>query len=274
MPQYVANSMELGSEAEERLASAAAEHRINVVVGFSERSGASLYIAQLILDSDGRRVAARRKLKPTHVERSVFGEGDGSDLAVHDTEVGRLGALSCFEHLQPLSKYAMFSQHEQVHAASWPSFASPPEAYQLGPELNDAASQIYAGEGGCFVVAATTPVTQEIIDLLCQSDEQRGLILPGGGRSMIFGPDGSRLADYLDPGEEGILYAELDLGLITLAKALVDPVGHYARPDVTQLAFNPEPRRPVERLDENATEEPPAGQGPISDEVEALGESG
>ena len=31
-----------------------------------------------------------RKLKPTHVERSVWGEGDGSDLKVFDTPSARL----------------------------------------------------------------------------------------------------------------------------------------------------------------------------------------
>ncbi|WP_205699454.1 carbon-nitrogen hydrolase family protein [Conexibacter sp. SYSU D00693] len=246
VPAYVANSMELDSEAEARIAAAAAQHDINVVLGFSERSGGSLYIAQLILDAEGRRVAARRKLKPTHVERTVFGEGDGSHLAVHDVAgVGRLGALACWEHFQPLTKFAMYSQDEQVHAASWPSFASPPEVNQLGPDLNDAANQVYAAEGGCFVVAATTPVTPEIVDLLCESPEQRRLVLPGGGRSMVFGPDGSRLAAYLAPDEEGLVLAEVDLGLIPLAKALADPAGHYARPDVTRLLFNREPAPPV-----------------------------
>lgn len=63
----------------------------------------------MIIDNKGKIVDTRRKIKPTHVERSVFGEGDGSDLAVHDLEIGRLGALNCWEHLQPLTKYAMYS---------------------------------------------------------------------------------------------------------------------------------------------------------------------
>ena len=37
--------------------------------------------------------------------------------------IGRLGALCCWEHLQPLSKYAMYAQNEQVHVAAWPSFS-------------------------------------------------------------------------------------------------------------------------------------------------------
>ncbi|MFE2416350.1 nitrilase-related carbon-nitrogen hydrolase [Streptomyces hokutonensis] len=68
---------------------------------------------QAVISADGKLVGARRKLKPTHVERTMFGEGDGSDLVVHDTELGRVGALCCWEHLRPLTKYAMFSQHER-----------------------------------------------------------------------------------------------------------------------------------------------------------------
>lgn len=122
--RYVENSLVIGSEQFERLKLAAAKNRIHVVLGFSERSNGTLYIAQAIIDDNGKVVATRRKLKPTHAERTVYGEGDGSDLAVHETSLGRLGALCCAEHIQPLSKFAMFSQHEQVHVAAWPSFRS------------------------------------------------------------------------------------------------------------------------------------------------------
>ena len=40
-----------------------------------------------------------RRASPTLVERTVFGEGDGRSLGVHDSAVGRLGALACWEHL-------------------------------------------------------------------------------------------------------------------------------------------------------------------------------
>ena len=65
----------------------------------SERQAGSLYIAQWIIYENGETVAQRRKLKPTHVERTVFGEGDGSDLSVWETSLGRIGALCCWEHL-------------------------------------------------------------------------------------------------------------------------------------------------------------------------------
>ena len=132
-----------------------------VVMGHSEKHGGSLYMGQWIIGPDGETIAQRRKLKPTHVERTVFGEGDGSDLAVHDTPLGRVGALCCWEHLQPLSKYAMYAQNEQVHIAAWPSFSLyRGGAYALGPEVNNAASRIYAVEGQCFVLAPCATVVQ------------------------------------------------------------------------------------------------------------------
>ena len=82
-------------------------------------------MGQWLIGPDGETIAKRRKLRPTHAERTVFGEGDGSDLAVHDrADVGRLGALCCWEHLQPLSKYAMYAQNEQVHVGAWPASRS------------------------------------------------------------------------------------------------------------------------------------------------------
>ena len=61
-------------------------------------------MGQALIDDQGNTVQVRRKLKPTHVERTVFGEGDGSHLSVCETTLGNIGSLCCWEHLQPLSK--------------------------------------------------------------------------------------------------------------------------------------------------------------------------
>jgi aliphatic nitrilase len=247
--RYHENSIAVDGAEMQRICEAARRASLFVVLGTSTRDHGSLYIGQSLIDASGRVVAHRRKLKPTHVERTVFGEGDGSDLAVHDSAIGRVGALCCWEHLQPLTKYAMYAQHEQIHAASWPGFALyGGMAYALGAELNDAVSQVYAAEGQCFVIAATAIVDQRARDMLCDTDERRQLLPLGGGRSMIFAPDGRRLADYLAPDEEGLLIADLDLRAIAVAKAAADPVGHYARRDVTRLLLNPASTRCVETL--------------------------
>jgi len=243
---YFHNSLAIDSPQAQRIRDAAARHGVHVALGYSERAGGSLYMGQMLIDRDGAIVAARRKLKPTHVERVVFGEGDGSDLAVHETDIGRVGLLCCWEHLQPLTKYAMYAQDEQVHVGAWPSFSLYPMATALGPEVNTAVSRVYAVEGGCFVLAPSMPVTQELVDRLCGDDEERrALLLTGGGATTIFGPDGSTLAAAA-PDEETILYADIDLAMIALAKAAADPAGHYARADVTRLLLDRRPRRPVE----------------------------
>ena len=105
--RYHDNSLVYGAPQADRLAQAAKDNNIMVVMGLSEKSGGSLYMGLWIIDADGHTVAARRQLKPTHVERTIYGEGDGSDLSVYDTAVGRVGALCCWKHLQPLSKYGL-----------------------------------------------------------------------------------------------------------------------------------------------------------------------
>lgn len=268
--RYVDNSLHYDSPAAEQLREAARRHRIYVVMGLSERSGSTLYIGQWIIGPDGKDVARRRKLKPTHVERTVFGEGDGSDLTVHDLDIGRLGALCCWEHLQPLSKYAMYAQNEQIHVAAWPSFSIyDPFAFALGAEVNNAASRIYAVEGSCFVIAPCATVSEEMIALLCDSPDKHQLLHAGGGHAVIYGPDGAPLCDKLAQDQEGLLIADLDFSAISVAKSVADPAGHYSRPDVTRLLLNRRKASPVEyfampldQADSPASDMPPPAVAP------------
>lgn len=240
--RYFDNSLVVGSDEFKRLENAARSLRIWLSVGYSERAGGSLYIAQALIDDEGRTQTTRRKLRPTHVERTMFGDGDGSDLTVTKTVIGNIGMLNCWEHLQPLTKYALFSQHEQIHIGAWPSFSIyPGAATALGPEVNTAASRVYAAEGQCFVLAPCAVVSPEMHVALCTDDLQRQLLKPGGGYARIYGPDGGELGKALEPDQEGLVLADIDLGTISLAKHAADPVGHYARPDVTRLLLNRSP---------------------------------
>jgi nitrilase len=233
---YAASSLEVGSPQWQRIEAAARDIGITIAFGFSERDGGSLYIAQAVIDDTGTTVATRRKLKPTHVERTQFGEGDGSDIAVVDTALGRVGSLSCWEHLQPLTKYAMFAQDEQLHVAAWPSFSIfEGAAFALGPEVNNGASRQYAVEGQTFVLAPCGLIGAAAQELFADTELKQQLLKRGGGYARIYGPDGRDLASGLPPAEEGILYADLDYAAILAAKNAADPVGHYSRPDVFTL---------------------------------------
>jgi nitrilase len=64
--RYSDNSLVVGSGEFDRLAAAAKEFGMYLSVGYSERAGGSLYIAQALFDDQGRVLKTRRKLKPTH----------------------------------------------------------------------------------------------------------------------------------------------------------------------------------------------------------------
>ncbi|MEM8926328.1 MAG: carbon-nitrogen hydrolase family protein [Actinomycetota bacterium] len=267
VPQYYENSPTADGPQIKRVATAAGQLGIAVSLGYSERDGGSLYMAQVVCGPSGDVVRSRRKLKPTHVERSVFGQGDGSDLAVDEFDYGRLGGLCCWEHLQPLSKYAMYAQNEDIHCAAWPSFSLyKGAANALGAEVNNAASLMYAVEGGCFVIAPCAVIGEAGFELFCGTPAKDQMLQKGGGFARIYGPDGSMLAEPLDEHTEGLLYADCDPALQAIAKSVADPAGHYSRPDVTRLLFNPNAVAPTVSVE--ATEPTANGTVPEPESVE------
>lgn len=241
--ELYANSVEIPSPTTDRLCQAAKEAGMYVVMGMDERGGSSLYCTQLFIDPDGQIMGRHRKLKPTHVERSVWGEGDGSDLKVFDTPLGKLGGLNCWEHMQPLTRYAMYSLGQQIHVASWPAFSLYRKyAYGLGEVTNIGATRQYALEGSCFALAAVSVISQEMVDRLADTPERADLIEVGGGASQIIGPDGATIAGPPREDEEALVTAEIDLTQIAYAKNFADPVGHYSRPDILRLVMNRSPQ--------------------------------
>ncbi|KAI7767216.1 hypothetical protein LZL87_009618 [Fusarium oxysporum] len=187
--KYTKNSLNIDSSEMQDIKCCAAESNIIVCLGFSERSGDSLYIAQCIIDSDGEVLMTRRKLKPFHIERTIFGDGHGPSLDnVALTSVGRVGQLSCGEHFNPLINFNTYSQGEQIHCAAWPCVpvhSGGPEPYSMSDE----------GPSIDMMGTKQAPVFN----------------VPGGGNARIFAPDGRQLTSELPATEEGMVVADLDL---------------------------------------------------------------
>ena len=216
----------------EAVAAMAKRHAIVVVLGVNERDHGTLYNAQLIFDADGRLILKRRKITPTFHERMIWGQGDGSGLKVVDTVVGRIGALACWEHYNPLARYALMAQHEEIHVAQFPgSMVGPIFAEQM-----EATIRHHALESGCFVVNATGWLTEEQIAKISPEEKFRKA-LRGGCMTAIVSPEGSHLVPPLTQGE-GILIADLDMALIVKRKRMMDSVGHYARPELLHLVLD------------------------------------
>ena len=224
----------------EAVASTAKRHGIVVVLGVNERDHGSLYNAQLVFDADGSLALKRRKITPTFHERMIWGQGDGSGLKVVDTAVGRVGALACWEHYNPLARYSLMAQHEEIHIAQFPgSMVGPIFADQIEVTIRH-----HALESGCFVVNATGWLSEEQIAKI-SPDEKLRKALRGGCMTAIVSPEGAHVVPPLTQGE-GMLVADLDMGLIVKRKRMMDSVGHYARPELLHLVLDDRPARPMQ----------------------------
>ncbi len=121
------------------------------MLGINERDHGTIYNTQLLFDADGSLILKRRKITPTFHERMIWGQGDASGLKVVESAVGRIGALACWEHYNPLARYALMAQHEEIHLAQFPgSLVGPIFADQMEVTIRH-----HALESGCFVINST-----------------------------------------------------------------------------------------------------------------------
>lgn len=221
------------------VSAAAREHGIVVALGVNERDHGSIYNAQLIFDAEGSLLLKRRKITPTFHERMVWGQGDGSGLKVVDTAVGRIGALACWEHYNPLARYALMAQHEQIHVSQFPGSM----VGQIFADQMEVTIRHHALESGCFVVNATGWLTDDQIAQITP-DAKLQKALRGGCCTAIVSPEGVILGNKVGEGE-GMAIADLDFSLITKRKRMMDSVGHYARPELLRLVIDGEIKTPT-----------------------------
>jgi nitrilase len=188
-----------------------------------------MYNTVIYFDDHGTLLGKHRKLVPTMSERLVWSPGDGSTLQTFETGLGKLGGLTCWENYMPLARFALYAWGTQIYAApTWDS----------SPGWLESMNHI-AFEGGCFVIGCCQVVhADDVPDKYAFKQtllEARGEWLNAGNsvitspRKVLAGPVANR---------KEILYADLDLSLLSITKGMLDTAGHYARPDVFDLTVN------------------------------------
>jgi nitrilase len=103
-----------------------------VSLGFTEGTTVSvgcLWNSNVLIGADGSVLNHHRKLVPTWYEKLIWAGGDGRGLRVASTELGWIGMLICGENTNPLARFALMAEGEQVHVASYPPVwpTRPPE---------------------------------------------------------------------------------------------------------------------------------------------------
>lgn len=232
---YLANSAEIPSPTTDRLCGAAKRAGIDVVIGMVERdvnSQGTVYCTLLFISRDGTILGRHRKLKPTHRERTIWGEGDATGLMVYPRPYGRISGLNCWEHNMVLPGYVLMSQGTQVHVAAWPG-AEPKAPAPPNPVWSRQLllSRAFASQAAAYVILVGGLNSPDAVP-----DDYKELAARYRGDSYIIDPRGEVIAG---PAEgETILMAEGSTEQILAAKSAFDIAGHYARPDIFQLRVN------------------------------------
>ena len=221
--RYHDSSLDLNAQAFLDLANIVKKNGIYCCIGVIERvRSGTLYCTILYFDPEGKCIGKHRKIKPTAAERIVWGEGDGSDLLIYDTPLGKIGGLICWENYMPQARMRLYDQEIEIYVAPT---ADHRDSWQH-------TIRHIAMEGRCFVLSCNQFVTREDypLDLPGEAVEKLPDILSRGG-STIIDPLGNLLVDPLWD-VEGIIYANLSSDLLIQSKMDFDVKGHYARKDL------------------------------------------
>jgi len=163
---FTDQSILVPSEASEEIGRAAREANIYVAIGCNEMDPRpevnTIYNSLLLFGRDGSLLGRHRKLMPTFTERLFWGHGDASDIAVFDTDIGRIGMLICGENLMTPVRAAIASMGEDIHIAVFPGAF----ALHTGPRLEEwnnsgdfwghFVTRAHSIEAGCFTACACT----------------------------------------------------------------------------------------------------------------------
>ena len=230
--QLARESVEIPGPAADRLGEIARDHEVWLVTGVNERDPerpGTLYNTLLYHAPDGRLAVHHRKLVPTNHERLIWGQGDGGGLRAHETPLGRIGGLICWENYMPLARFALYESGVEIYIAPT---ADDGDAWQATLVHIARESRAFVVSPCHFQRAGSYPSDFPL------RDELAGMDVLGRGGSAILAPDGSYLAGPAY-GEEAILYADLDPRRLDEERQRFDAAGHYHRPDVLELKVRP-----------------------------------
>ncbi|MEJ9210606.1 carbon-nitrogen hydrolase family protein [Bacillus smithii] len=253
------HSIAIPSEDTEIIGKACRDAGVYCVMGVNElddQAGSrTLYNTQILFGPDGSILGRHRKLMPTYTERTYWGRGDGSDLNVYQTDIGRIGSLICWEHHTILVRAAQMLMGEEFHIANWPgtwSFGHKKENGERHAQVLEGATdksgstgdslfaaREYAFESGSFVISVAgllrkqdfEPEFKQFID----SPFMNFSWAVGG--AAIINPFGEFIAGPVY-NDDTIVYADCHANEIKAAKVVFDGLGHYSRPDAVQILLH------------------------------------
>ena len=237
----------------ERIADAARRAGIVVSLGFNEGTADSvgcLWNSNVLIGEDGAILNHHRKLVPTFWEKLTWANGDGAGLRVCDTRLGRLGVLICGENTNPLARFTLMAQGEQVHVSTYPPVWPTRDPRGGGNYDLAAAIRIRAGghafEAKAFNIVASGFMDAAMREELATLGPEAARVLDESPRavSMVIGPTGEPVSERLSD-REGLLYAAIDTRACVEPKQFHDVVGYYNRFDVFDLTVDRTRRRPV-----------------------------
>jgi nitrilase len=244
----------------ERLREEARKLGVFVSIGISERSPVSvggLWNSNLLIGDDGRVLVHHRKLVPTFYEKLVWAAGDGEGLRVADTRIGRIGGLICGENTNPLARFALMAQGEQVHISSWPPIWPTRRPSEGGNFNNVAANRIRASahsfEAKAFGIVTAGFMDTAMRNFLVERDPAAAAVLDATPRAASFfvDPTGEQIGEAIQD-EEGIVFADIDIDRCVEPKQFHDVVGYYNRFDVFDFTVHRNRHRPATFRDEAA----------------------